>query len=412
MTESSYSDAFLAGASAVVDPPRDGSPIELAVIIPTLNERDNVGPLFAALERALAGVAWEAIFVDDNSSDGTSDAVRELGRRDPRARILQRVGRRGLSSACIEGILSTAAPFVAVIDGDLQHDEMMLPQMLELGRTDKFDVVIGSRNIEGGGMGDIAANRVWLSNMGSRISRFVCKCRVSDPMSGFFLVRHDFFLSVVPRLTGTGFKILVDLLASAECPVRVAEVPYYFRARSKGKSKLDINVELEYLFLLVDKFAGRVIPTRFVVFMLVGSLGFIVHMSALTALHFESRATFAVSQAIATALAMTFNFLLNNAVTFRDRRLRGWRMLRGLLVFYGACSLGALINVSFADFLFDRRIPWYLAGICGLAITSVWNYAASVVLTWRGTRPAPPNPQPGPPFGETSNRRQRLEGPR
>lgn len=376
------------GPSVLGDPPRANCPIELAVVIPTFNERENVAPLFAALEKALAGVSWEAIFVDDDSSDGTAAAVREIAQRDPRARILRRIGRRGLSSACIEGILSTTAPFIAVIDGDMQHDEAVLPRMLALAQAGKADVVIGSRNIQGGGMGNFPAKRVWLSNIGSRISRFVCKCEVSDPMSGFFLVTQDFFLTVARRLTGTGFKILVDLLASSDRPVRVAEVPYHFRARSRGVSKLDINVELEYLFLLVDKFAGSMIPTRFVVFVLVGSLGFVVHMGILTALHFESTVAFTAAQAIATFTAMTFNFLINNAVTFRDRRLRGWRILRGLFLFYASCSLGAVINFSFAGFLFDRRIPWYIAGICGMAITSVWNYAASTVLTWRRTRPA------------------------
>jgi dolichol-phosphate mannosyltransferase len=388
MAESPSPAGFRTGASASSDPecPGFGS-IQLAIVIPTLNERENVGPLFAGLDKALAGIAWEAIFVDDDSPDGTAVAVRELGQRDPRARILQRVGRRGLSSACIEGILSTAAPFIAVSDGDMQHDETVLPRMLALAQTGRFDIVIGSRNIEGGSMGDFAANRVWLSNMGSRISNFVCKCRVSDPMSGYFLVTQEFFHSVARRLTGTGFKILVDILASAERPVRVAEVPYHFRARRMGVSKLEVNVELEYLFLLVDKFAGGVIPTRFVVFVLVGSLGFVLHMAVLAALHFESRASFAAAQTIATFTAMTFNFLLNNAVTFRDRQLRGWRMLHGLLVFYAACSLGALVNVSFADFLLNAGLAWYLAGICGLAITSVWNYAVNTVLTWRRDRP-------------------------
>jgi dolichol-phosphate mannosyltransferase len=389
MTESPSRAGFCTGASASSDPEcPGGGPIQLAVVIPTFNERENVGPMFAGLDKALAGIAWEAIFVDDDSPDGTAVAVRELGRRDPRARILQRVGRRGLSSACIEGILSTAAPFVAVSDGDMQHDETVLPRMLALAQTGSFDIVIGSRNIEGGSMGNFAANRVWLSNMGSRISNFVCKCQVSDPMSGFFLVTQEFFHSVARRLTGTGFKILVDILASAERPVRVAEVPYHFRARRMGVSKLEVNVELEYLFLLVDKFAGGVIPTRFVVFVLVGSLGFVLHMAVLAALHFESRASFAAAQTIATFTAMTFNFLLNNAVTFRDRQLRGWRMLHGLLVFYAACSLGALVNVSFADFLLKAGLAWYLAGICGLAITSVWNYAVNTVLTWRRARPA------------------------
>lgn len=363
---------------------------ELAVVVPTFNERENVAPLLEALERTLVGIAWEAIFVDDDSPDGTAGEVRRTARTDPRVRVLQRVGRRGLSSACIEGILSTSAPYIAVIDGDMQHDEKVLPEMLRLARTGCYDVIVGSRRAEGGSMGDFAASRVRLSDLGSRISGFVCRCRVSDPMSGFFLVTQEFFQTVVRHLTGTGFKILVDILASARRPVRVAEVPYRFKNRQRGVSKLDVNVELEYLFLLADKFAGGTIPTRFVIFVLVGSLGFLVHIGVLTALHFGSHASFVAAQTAATFTAMTFNFLLNNVVTFRDRRLRGWRLLSGLMLFYAACSLGALINVSFASQLVRAGIPWLLAGVCGMAISSVWNYAVNTVLTWRRVRPADP----------------------
>jgi dolichol-phosphate mannosyltransferase len=367
---------------------RPGATPELAIVIPTFNERENVGPLIAALEKALAGIAWEAIFVDDDSPDGTAGEVRRAAHIDSRVRVLQRVGRRGLSSACIEGILSASAPYIAVIDGDMQHDETALPRMLQLAQTGLYDVIVGSRKADGGSMGDFAAWRVRLSNMGSRLGEVFCRCRVSDPMSGFFLVTQEFFQTVLRRLTGTGFKILLDILASAQRPVRVAEVPYHFKNRQRGVSKLDVNVELEYLFLLVDKFAGGVIPTRFVVFVLVGSLGFLVHISVLTALHFESNVSFIVAQIIATFAAMIFNFLLNNVVTFRDRRLRGWRVLRGLALFCAACSLGALINASFANQLVRAGIPWLLAGVCGMAISSVWNYAVNTILTWRRARPA------------------------
>ena len=365
---------------------RADSPIELAVVIPTYNERENVPILLEALDRALAGMHWEAIFVDDDSPDGTAEYIRGLTSTSRRIRLIERIGRRGLSSACIEGMLTTSAPYIAVMDADLQHDESILPRMLERIRDEHLDLVVASRNIGTGSMGEFSRGRVWLSNMGNRVSRLVCHCDISDAMSGFFLVDRHFFDEIVHRLTGTGFKILVDMLASSQRPVRVAEVPYRFRTRERGESKLDVNVELEYLFLLIDKLIGNYVPTRFVVFVLVGSLGMIVHLSCLAMLYKLVKTSFVIAQTSATAVAMTFNFVLNNIVTFRDRRLRGWGFVRGLFTFYFACSLGALMNVSFAEFLHRQAIPWYIAGISGTAISSVWNYGVNTILTWRRSR--------------------------
>lgn len=366
---------------------KDSRRMELAVILPTFNERENVPVVLEALARALEGIEWEAMFVDDHSPDGTAELVREIALENPRVRIVERIGRRGLSSACIEGMLATATPYLAVMDADMQHDESLLQKMLERIKSEKLDIVVASRNIEGGSMGKFAQSRVWLSQLGARISSLVCRCEVSDAMSGFFLLDRKFFQLEVGNLTGTGFKILVDLLASSPRPVRLGEIPYHFRDRQHGKSKLDVNVELEYLFLVVDKLVGRAIPTRFVVFVLVGSLGLVIHLSVLALLHFRTLIGFSRAQAAATIVAMTFNFLLNNTVTFRDRRLKGWRLLRGLAYFNVACSVGAIINVSFAEFLNERGVPWYLAGISGMAISSVWNYGVNTVITWRRSRP-------------------------
>ena len=338
-------------AEIMADGTRLESAIELAVVVPTFNERENVSAVVTGLEVALAGIQWEVIFVDDYSPDGTADCIREMASTDRRIRVLERIGRRGLSSACIEGALATPAPYIAVMDADLQHDESILPSMLECIKTNHLDVVVGSRKAAGGSMGQFAADRLWLSNIGSRISRLVCHCEVSDPMSGFFVVDRNYFHEVVRRLTGRGFKILVDLLASSRRAVRTAEIPYHFRTRTRGESKLDVNVELEYLFLLIDKVIGNFVPTRFVLFALVGFLGVFVHLGVLGLFYRVLKMTFAASQATATYVAMTSNFLVNNVVTFRDRRLRGKRLIAGLFTFCAACSVGALMNVSFANFL-------------------------------------------------------------
>jgi dolichol-phosphate mannosyltransferase len=364
------------------------APIELAVVIPTFNERQSVPLLLERLRSTLDGIAWEAIFVDDHSPDGTADYLRSIALTNPRIHVIERIGRRGLSSACIEGMMATAAPYVAVMDADLQHDESVLPLMFERIRSESLDVVVASRKMDGGSMGEFAHSRVRLSNLGSNVSKLICQCHVTDPMSGFFVVESAFFRRTTGRLTGTGFKILLDILASSKTPPRLGEVPYHFRTRQLGESKLDVNVQLEYLYLVVDKMIGAFVPTRFVLFVLVGSLGVLVHLGVLAAVYLAHREHFALAQAIATLAAMTFNFLLNNVVTFRDRRLRGAKLVHGLLLFYLACSFGAMINVSFASMLVRSGIVWYLAGVSGTIISSVWNYWVNAVLTWRRKLPS------------------------
>lgn len=357
--------------------------IELAVVIPTFNERGSVPLLLEKLHTTLQGLEWEAIFVDDHSPDGTADYLRSVAVLNPRIHVIERIGRRGLSSACIEGMMATAAPYVAVMDADMQHDESLLPAMLTKIKAEALDVVVASRTIAGGSMGEFAKSRVRLSKLGSDLSKLICHCDVTDPMSGFFVVTSSFFRDTAGRLTGKGFKILLDILASSETPPKLGEVAYRFRTRQSGESKLDANVQFEYLYLIVDKVIGSYVPTRFVLYVLVGFLGVLVHLAVLAPFYLAYRNHFALAQATATFAAMTFNFMLNNVVTFRDRRLRGIKLIWGLLLFYVACSLGALINVSFASFLVRAGVVWYVAGATGTIISSVWNYGVNAVLTWR-----------------------------
>jgi dolichol-phosphate mannosyltransferase len=357
--------------------------LSIAVILPTFNERENIPALIDRLSKALGGLDWELIFVDDDSPDGTADVVRSYASLDRRIRLIQRVGRRGLSTACIEGIMATSANYVAVIDADLQHDEAILPQMLEKLRCDHLDIVVATRSADGGSMGEFAARRVFLSRLGRRISRMVCRCELSDPMSGFFLLRRSFFLEVVHGLHDGGFKILVDMLATSKRAVRVGEVGYVSRNRLHGESKLDASVATEYLFLVLEKLTGGSIPTRFFSFAMVGSLGLIVHFAVLSLLYMKLGLSFTSSQTWATLAAMVGNFFLNNLVTYRDRRLHGVYLFTGMLTFMLACSFGAWANVSFAGSLLHSGMPWYVAGVAGNILSAVWNYSASSVFTWQ-----------------------------
>ncbi len=356
---------------------------ELAVIVPTFNERENVALVRDLVADALAGVDWELIFVDDDSADGTAEAVRGMARSDPRIRCVQRIGRRGLSSACIEGMLATAAPYVAVMDADLQHDERLLPRMLQALKQDGCDLVVGSRYVEGGGFGRWDERRAGISSMATKLSRIVCKIEIADPMSGFFMMRREIFERAVRGLSGQGFKILLDLLASSPAPLRIKELPYEFRPRRHGTSKLDTLVAWEFGMLLADKLVGHLVPVRFALFAFIGALGLVVHLAVLRCALAVPSLGFTGAQATATVVAMTSNFFLNNLFTYRDQRLHGWRLLRGLGSFYLICAVGAVGNVGIAAYVFAADNVWWLAGISGAIVGSVWNYAVSSVFTWR-----------------------------
>ncbi|UZE51452.1 glycosyltransferase family 2 protein [Rhodopseudomonas sp. P2A-2r] len=360
-----------------------GVPLQLSVIVPTFNERGNVATLVARLDAALAGVAWEVIFVDDNSPDGTADAVRALAQTDRRVRCIRRVGRRGLSGACIEGMLASSAPCAAVIDGDLQHDETQLPKMLGLIETGAAELVIGSRYIDGGSADSFNSQRLGASKFATAVAQRVLRVKIADPMSGFFMIRRDRFEKLAPQLSIQGFKILLDVVATAHGDLRIVEVPYKFGSRLHGESKLDSMVALDFLGLVLAKLTNDVVSLRFLLFALVGSIGLFVHFSALFVALEVFNLPFAEAQACGALMAMTSNFLLNNFLTYRDQRLRGFGILRGLLLFYLVCSVGLLANVGVAFSVYDQEPIWWLAGAAGALMGVVWNYAMSGLFVWR-----------------------------
>ena len=385
--------------------------LELAVVVPTFKERTNVRPLLDRLGNTLRGIEYEVIFVDDDSPDQTASLIRSIALADPRVRVLQRIGRRGLASACVEGMMSTAAPFIAVMDADLQHDETILPRMLSKLKSEQLDIVVATRNAEGGSMGDFSAARVRLSQLGRRLSNSISHCDLSDPMSGFFVLDQRFLAEVVHSVSGIGFKILLDLVASSPRPVRVGEVPYRFGERLYGESKLDILVGVEYLQLLLDKLVGDLIPPRFILFGMVGILGVAVHLSILFILMRAAGFTFMSAQFAGTIVVMILNFFLNNIITYRERRLRGSAMILGLISFCTACSVGAFINLRIAIFAtHDAGLPWYVGGFMGLMISSVWNYSVTALFTWRQQKKSRPRTTlPVAPFADAAITRKPAE---
>ena len=358
--------------------------LQLAIILPTLDECENIAPLIERIEAAMGPEGWEVVIVDDDSADGTAEQARKLSLADPRVRAIHRIGRRGLASAAIEGICATAAPHVAVMDADHQHDPVLLPQMLAAVHGGGADIAVASRFVEGGSAAGLAsARREKASGLANRIARRITGVELSDPMSGYFLLETARARALAPRLSGVGFKILLDILATSPEKLRVAEVPLQFAERRSGASKLDRAVAFEFLIGLYERTFGRIIPTRFALFGTVGALGVGVHMAVLALLFRAIEIAFLPAQAAATFAAMTFNFWLNNWLTYRDQRLKGaGAVLRGWLGFCATCAVGALANVAVAGFLKGQGGHWALAALGGIVIGAVWNYALSSKFVW------------------------------
>lgn len=360
---------------------------ELSVIVPTLNEVGNIEILCNKIANALKEINWEIIFVDDNSTDGTKELLDRLSSQHLNISAIHRIDRKGLSSACIEGMLASKALIIAVMDADLQHDETLLPIMYAEFAQKPIDIAVASRFMEGSDLGDFSAKRELLSNIGNFLSRLMLKARLSDPLSDFFMLRKDVLREISQRLYGKGFKILLDIFASSKRQLNFIEVPLKFSTRHSGESKLDTTIALEFIGLLFHKLFGKVIPVKFILFSLVGLTGVGVHLFVLTLFHLLLTTQFIWAQTIATYIAMTSNYFLNNSFTYRDQRIKGKKLITGLLNFYLVCSVGALINVEFADLLYQKNIHWVIAGTAGALIGSIWNYALSAIFTWKKPKP-------------------------
>ena len=359
------------------------SPLALTVVVPTFNERANVAKLVGKIGAVLGGVGWQVIFVDDNSPDGTAAEVKAIAARDPRVQCLHRMGRRGLAGAVIEGVLASAAPYVAVMDGDLQHDEALLPQMLRALQENRAELVVGSRYV--GGVGADASALGATREAGSRFANWlgqrVLGVPLTDPMSGFFMIRRDRVDAVAPKLTTDGFKVLFDIVACQETPLRTLELPYTFRSREAGDSKLDNGVVVQYLGLLTAKLTGDRISPRFLMFAMVGASGVAVHLLILRSL-LGLLPGFAVAQTLAALGAMTSNFLINNAVTYRDRRKKGLDLIVGYLKFCLLCSVPLAANVAVASVVHGGGSAWWVAGVAGAVVAAAWNYVTTSRAVW------------------------------
>ncbi len=373
----------------------------LTVVVPVFREAGNVAPLVEAVRHTMAtrlpDLDWEIIFVDDNSDDGTADAVRAAAIADLRIRLIARVGRRGLSSAVVEGVLCALYPIVVVMDGDLQHDPVYFPELIRPLMEDRADIVSASRFLaDASSAGLASAKRARQSLRGNAFVKAAFGIGLTDPLTGFFATRRDTFRAALPRLSTLGFKILIDLISSLPSSPRLAEIPFEFARRQSGESKLDGGVLFDFLlFVLEKKVPGvRLVGPRFVSFAMVGGTGIVVHLAVMSAFMVAftgsivgqgiSTAQFSIAQFSGAATAMVSNFLLNNATTYRDKRLTGAGMFAGLLIFILLSAIGLMANVGVAASIKHAyTVNWSVAAIAGILVGIVWNFATTRRFVWR-----------------------------
>jgi dolichol-phosphate mannosyltransferase len=366
-------------------PVASARPVELTIIVPTYNERDNIELIVERVDRVLTAISWEIVFVDDSSRDGTGDKVRSIARQDRRVRLIERHNRRGLSSAVVEGALAASAEIIAVMDGDLQHDEGLLPRLYEVVASGEAAIASASRFLGHDGHAGLENGaRAKMSDTGIALANRLFGLNMTDPLTGFFAMRRETFVTALPDLSERGFKILLDVIISMHPRPTVKELGFQFRQRERGASKLDRRVLYDFLLLFIEKTCDRFvhIPGRFLSFSIINGLGMMLHVAVFVAA--SNFTDFLGAQLIATIASVFFNFSLNNWLTYSDQTLKGARFWLGLLVFTAVCSIGIAANVGIASLLHRdfERLLHIVPAVAGALITLVWNYATTKLFVW------------------------------
>jgi dolichol-phosphate mannosyltransferase len=379
---------FVVGPAA----PTERPPL-LSLVIPTYNESKNVGELIARLTQLLdaqLGSAYELIVVDDDSRDRTWEVALELAQRYPQVRVLRRVGERGLSTAVVRGWQVARGEILAVIDADLQHPPEVVGRLYQEIRRGA-DLAVASRNAEGGGVSNWSLFRRALSRGAQLLGLMILPGvlgRVSDPMSGYFMLRRNALVGVT--LSPLGYKILIEVIGRGRIG-DVAEVGYVFRERLEGESKVTWRLYVEYLRHLLRLRLAKVPLARLGRFAAVGLTGVVVDMGLLYLLSDPSSLGWGLtrSKVIAAEAAIVNNFLWNDLWTFRDlaARQRGaGRRLRRLLSFNVVCGIGLVMNVVLLNLMFNLlHINRYLANLAAIAVVTIWNFWMNLKLSWNDT---------------------------
>ena len=366
----------------------------VSLIIPTYNERDNITPLVERIHHALRQHSYEILFIDDNSADGTADLAASLSDKYP-VRVIVRRDRRGLASAVVDGLSQAESAIIAVMDADLQHPPELIPDLLK--EIEKgADIAVASRYVKGGGCQGWSLTRRLISRGAIFLAHLLLPAtrRVSDPMSGFFILRKNVVKDA--SLNPSGFKILLEILMVGKFR-QVAEVPYTFVTRERGKSKLSPRQQVDYLKHLYSLMRRTGELLRFIKFCLVGGSGVIVNyglywiltrLAGFTPL--DDTATGGIisgnlAMAISIETSIITNFILNNYFTFADRNVRGLKaFFSRLFNFNLICLIGGLIQIGVANLLtITLGIYDLISILIAIAVAMLWNFLLNNWWTWR-----------------------------
>ncbi len=379
--------------------------MRVSVIVPTYNEVDNIVEVIDRLRRTLSGQTHEIIVVDDNSPDFTWQLARQHGAHDPSVKVIRRIGKRGLASAVLDGMAAASGESLAVIDGDLQHDETVLGVMVASVIDDGADICIGTRMGDGGSQGQRTKTRRRVTTAGDAIARKILPPlrRTSDPLSGFFVVSRHLYEQAAPQMNRNlrEYKVLWMFLAHQH-DIKVTEVGYVFRPRVGGETKLSGGVLLDDLISALALRIGRNVSPLFIKYCLVGASGVAVSLIVYALGELANLPAFNLgitpdlnpiylSALLGIQASIITNFLANNYFTFYDRRYRGWSLLGGFSLFQLVSVVGVFVQLSVFQLLHRNGFPTSSAspdiaaainnGV-GLALASVTNFFLNVSITW------------------------------
>jgi dolichol-phosphate mannosyltransferase len=382
--------SYTVDVSNVVPLGLGNSPILLSLVLPTYNESKNIPKIVNLLSQTLDQAipnAYELIVVDDNSPDRTWEIAAELMPEYPQLRVMRRTEERGLSTAVIRGWQAARGEVLGVIDADLQHPpELLLKLWGEIARGG--DLAVASRHVEGGGVSDWSPIRRILSRGAQTLGLIILPeviGRVSDPMSGYFMVRRSCIAG--RTLSPVGYKILIEVVARGRVPW-IGEVGYVFEERKEGESKVTSKQYVDYLRHLVRLRFSLGPIARFFRFGLVGFSGVFVDLGIFYLLRSQGMGLTS-SAAISGELAIINNFLWNDFWTFGDiaRRQPGKRQrIKRLIKFNIVCLVGLVLNVLIVNFFFNfLGINEYVAKLIAIAAVTVWNFWLNLKLSWRVT---------------------------
>ncbi|MEL7141106.1 MAG: glycosyltransferase [Cyanobacteria bacterium J06643_4] len=388
------------GPLQITSAPETAAAITLSLVIPTYNESSNVGKIVDQLTQLLDNFIpekYELILVDDDSPDKTWEVAQSLTDKYPQLRVMRREDERGLSSAVIRGWQAAKGQVLGVIDADLQHPPEILLKLLS-AILDGADLAVASRHVEGGGVSDWSVVRRILSRGAQVLGLIVCPAvvgRVTDPMSGYFMLRRSAIAG--PYMNPVGYKILLEVIGRGDIG-DIAEIGYVFQERESGESKVTWKQYIEYLNHLAHlRSQGRLgrlrqkFPTRrFIRYGIVGLSGVLVDMLLLYLLHGTSIGLgLTTSKLIAAEVAIISNFLWNDVWTFADMvgTQTGWSSrFKRLLKFNAVCLTGLFLDVLllniFFNLVFSQGLP-YLANLIAIGLVAIWNFWLNLKLSWR-----------------------------